>query len=523
MEKIISMRTEKKTAVKNSFWRMATTGILVILQVLWMSFVLLYLNSYYAGISLISTGFAIFIAFKIYGTPTNSSMKLPWILVLLSFPLLGLLIYMLFGRSIVTKNKREKFNIIEEDYKKITVQDPEIIKEIEEKDIRLANQFRYLSEYEGYPIYKNTDVEFYDYATAGLDAQIEEIKKAKHFIFMEYHAIEDAIAFNRLKDALIERARAGVEVRMFYDDVGCVFFLNKDFIKEMRANGIECRVFNPVTLVFNMFMNNRDHRKITVIDGIVGFTGGYNLADEYFNITHPYGEWKDTGIKLKGDAVNSLTSMFLAMWNSINKTDESNDNYKKYLHLSRNKYKSQRDEYVLPYADNPLDDNRVAENAYLNIIKNAKKYLYITTPYLLITEDMTRELCMASMRGVDVRIVTPGIPDKKITYSLTRSYYIELVKAGIKIYEYTPGFMHAKQWLCDDEISIIGTINMDFRSLYLHFENAVLVYGKYTASNLLNDFENIFAKSENVSEKHKNKPRKLRLQQCLLRLVAPLF
>lgn len=292
----------------------------------------------------------------------------------------------------------------------------------------------------------------------------------------------------------------------------------------MRANGIDCRVFNPIKLAFNMFMNNRDHRKITVIDGKVGFTGGYNLADEYFNITHPYGEWKDTGLKLTGDAVKTLTMLFLSMWNSIKKTDEPQDDYVKYIKASDHGYKAvNNNQYVVPYADSPLNNNRVAENVYLNIIKSAKHYLYITTPYLLITEEMSRELAMAAMRGVDVRIVTPGIPDKKLTYSLTRSYYADLVRYGVRIYEYTPGFIHAKQWVSDGEVSVVGTINMDFRSLYLHFENAAYVYGKETAADILNDFYNIFRRSEEVTDKYINKPRILRIGQCILRLVAPLF
>ena len=444
--------------------------------------------------------------------------------MILAFPILGILIYLLFGRSIVTRNVKKRFNSIEESYKKSLSQDENILNEVKDKDIYIYNQFHYLSNHEGYPVYKNTDIEFYSIGEEGLEAQLKELEKAEKFIFMEYHAIEEASSFDRIKDVLIRKAAAGVEVRLFYDDVGSIFFLNKDFIKEMRANGIDCRVFNPIKLAFNMFMNNRDHRKITVIDGKVGFTGGYNLADEYFNITHPYGEWKDTGLKLTGDAVKTLTMLFLSMWNSIKKTDEPQDDYIKYIKASDYGYKAvNNNQYVVPYADSPLNNNRVAENVYLNIIKGAKHYLYITTPYLLITEEMSRELAMAAMRGVDVRIVTPGIPDKKLTYSLTRSYYADLVRYGVRIYEYAPGFVHAKQWVSDGEVSVVGTINMDFRSLYLHFENAAYVYGRETAADILNDFYNIFRRSEEVTDKYINKPRILRIGQCILRLVAPLF
>ena len=263
------MRTEKKTAVKNSFGRLLATGIFVLIQVAWLAYLLLYFYRDYAWISLLSTFIAIILVLKIYGTSTNSAMKMPWIIVILAFPILGILIYLLFGRSIVTRAVKKRFNSIEESYKKSLSQDENILKEVKDKDIYIYNQFHYLSDHEGYPVYKNTDIEFYSIGEEGLEAQLTELEKAEKFIFMEYHAIEEASSFDRIKDVLIKKAAAGVEVRLFYDDVGSIFFLNKDFIKEMRANGIDCRVFNPIKLAFNMFMNNRDHRKITVIDGKV--------------------------------------------------------------------------------------------------------------------------------------------------------------------------------------------------------------------------------------------------------------
>ena len=518
------MRTEKKSSIKNSATRLILIGLLVLIQTGWMIFLMMKLNTYSTAITLLLTFIAMFIALKIFGTHVNAAQKMPWLIVITAVPFFGICIYLLFGRSIVTKGVRRSFNNIETNVLTLLKQDNDIIDDIASKDKGVANQCRYISNTARYPVYSNTDVKYYPTTDVSFEAQLVELEKAEHFIFMEYHAIEEASSFDRIKDVLIKKAAAGVEVRLFYDDVGSIFFLNKDFIKEMRANGIDCRVFNPIKLAFNMFMNNRDHRKITVIDGKVGFTGGYNLADEYFNITHPYGEWKDTGLKLTGDAVKTLTMLFLSMWNSIKKTDEPQDDYVKYIKASDYGYKAvNNNQYVVPYADSPLNNNRVAENVYLNIIKSAKHYLYITTPYLLITEEMSRELAMAAMRGVDVRIVTPGIPDKKLTYSLTRSYYADLVRYGVRIYEYTPGFIHAKQWVSDGEVSVVGTINMDFRSLYLHFENAAYVYGRETAADILNDFYNIFRRSEEVTDKYINKPRILRIGQCILRLVAPLF
>ena len=336
---------------------------------------------------------------------------------------------------------------------------------------------------------------------------------------MEYHAIEQAESFERIFNVLKDRAVHGVEVRIFYDDVGSIGFINHDFRKRMEENGIACRVFNPIIPVLSVFMNNRDHRKITVIDGKVGFTGGYNLANEYFNVTHPYGRWKDTGIRLEGDAVKSLTVMFLEMWNVVKKTDQD---YQKYLPVTD--YKVKQEGFIQPYADSPLDDEHVGESVYMNLIAHAKKEIYFTTPYLIITDEMNRALGLAAKRGVDVRIVTPGIPDKKLIYKVTRSYYAGLVRQGVRIYEYTPGFIHAKQCVCDGEAATCGTINMDYRSLYLHFENGAFLYNCDAVGEIRQDFEHIFAESTEVTEKYKSgRSAVLRGTQCFLRLFAPLM
>ena len=270
-----NMRTEKKSSIKNSATRLVLIALLVLIQTGWMVFLMLKLNAYSTAITLALTFIAVFIALKIFGTHVNSAQRMPWLIVI------GICIYLPFGRSIVTKGMRRRFNGIESDIlvNKLS-QDETVIDEIAAKDKGIANQCRYISHTARYPVYKNTDVEYYAEADISFAAQIEELKKAEHFIFMEYHAIEDALSFERLKKVLIEKAQSGVEVRIFYDDLGSIFFLNKEFIKRMREQGIQCRVFNPLKVVVNMFMNNRDHRKITVIDGRVGFTGGYNLAGE---------------------------------------------------------------------------------------------------------------------------------------------------------------------------------------------------------------------------------------------------
>lgn len=398
-------------------------------------------------------------------------------------------------------------------------QDGGVMSQLEKLDFGVANQCRYISNYGKYPVYDNTDVVFYEEASAGFEALLEEIAKAQHFVFMEYHAIEEAVSFARLKDLLARKAAQGVEVRLFYDDVGSVGFIDRSFIRRMNEVGVQCRVFNPVFPLFSLFMNNRDHRKITVIDGKVGFTGGYNLADEYFNITHPYGHWKDTGVKLTGEAVRNLTISFLEMWNGAKPTDTD---YGKFL--PECSYQTAVDGFVQPYADSPLDNERVGENVYLNLIKHTKHRLYVATPYLIISDEMNRELGLAAKRGVDVRIITPGIPDKKLIYRVTRSYYAGLVRQGVKVYEYTPGFLHAKQMLGDEDCAIVGTINLDYRSLYHHFENGVFLYRCPAIRDIGADFEETLSKCTEVTEYYrKGRPAVLRTTQCILRLFAPLL
>lgn len=513
------MRTESKTAVKNSIGRMIFVALSVILQIVWLFILAKWLDEYSAVISALASISAVVLVCRIYSKEINSAMKTPWIIAILLFPIMGMCLYFLVGHSDVTRGMRKRFEKINATLVDRLVQNEVVLKNLEDKDIGISNQVKYIVNYGKYPVYQNTDVEFHEDALKGIESQKEALKKAEKFIFMEYHAIEDAESFDSIKEILAEKVKQGVEVRIFYDDIGSIGFIDHDFIKRMESLGIKCRVFNPLIPFLNIFMNNRDHRKITVIDGIVGFTGGYNLANEYFNITHPYGHWKDTGVKLTGDAVKSLTVMFLEMWNAIKKTDEDYDSF---FHDVR--YDAEQCGYIQPYADSPLDTERVGESVYMNIVKNAKRYVYFMTPYLIISDEMSREFELAAKRGVDVRIITPGIPDKKLIFEVTRSYYARLAKAGVRIYEYTPGFCHAKQCVCDDEVATVGTINLDYRSLYLHFENGVFLYDCLAVKDIKKDFDDTFIKCNEVTSKYRSgRSAVLRLGQCALRLVSPLL
>ncbi len=510
------MRTESKANVRNSISRLLFVIFSLLVQILWVSILVIRLNTYSTWISIFSSLLALIIVLYIYGSSRNAAFKMTWMIVLLVFPPMGICLYLLIGNSKATNRMQRRFDNISKQLSSYRQWSDDALRAVERTDMQIANQMRYIRDYAGFPVFADTEVVFYGDTMEAFLAQLEELEKAEHFIFMEYHAIEQAKAFSMLHDVLVRKAAQGVTVRIFYDDMGSIGFINMDFVKRMKADGIDCRAFNPVMPVLNLFMNNRDHRKITVIDGKVGFTGGYNLADEYFNLTHPYGEWKDTGIKLTGAAVRSLTAMFLEMWNGTVQTDHE---FAQYFPETAVQSKG----YVQPYADTPLDDEYVGENVYLNLIKSAKHRLYVTTPYLIISDEMTRELGLAAKRGVDVRILTPGIPDKKIIYKVTRSYYAQLVQQGVRIYEYTPGFLHAKQMLCDEEAAVIGTINLDYRSLYHHFENGVFLYQCPAIAGIAKDFEEMLPRCTEVTEKYSNRSKALRIGQIILRLFAPLM
>lgn len=516
-------RVEQKSAAVNSLGRILGAVILIVLQIVWIYNLIVHIEGRYPWMSTLVGIIAVLAAFAVYNRHMNSSYKIFWMVVIAAFPILGVLLYFLMGRKNSTRGMRQRYHRIERLLAFCQDQDPETMDILEHKNPRAANEYRYLWNVERQPVYGDSDVFYYADAAEGLKAQIEELKKAKSFIFMEYHAIENKESFRPIKRILAEKAKEGVEVRLFYDDIGSAGFINGKFIKEMEGYGVKTRVFNPIVPVLNIFMNNRDHRKITVIDGKVGFTGGYNLANEYFHVTEPYGYWKDTGVKVVGEAVKGLTSIFLEGWNSM-KVDEEQFDRDLDQYFPEVNYKRTQKGVAASYGSNPLFDEHTAEEVYMNVLRSAKKYCWFVTPYLIITDEMTRELTGAAKRGVDVRIITPGVPDKKFIYHETRSFYPQLVRGGVKITEYTPGFCHSKMCISDNTTAIVGTINLDYRSLYLHFENAVLMYGCPCVKEIKADFEKMFSEGEDVSEFYKEEHfRPVQIGRTFLRLIAPLL
>ena len=513
---------EGKKKTQNGVKRLAFTVLSILLEVVFLIGIFKGLNEYAVFIDNLTRIFAVILVLKIYGRNETSSMKTPWIILILTFPILGVALYFMIGMNGGTRKMRMRYKRIDEKLLPLLPENKEVLERLNVSDPKAGNVSNYIERNACYPVYQNTDVTYYDEAAKGLEAQLIDLAKAEHFIFMEYHAIEDAEAWQRIQHVLEERVKAGVEVRVFYDDMGSIGFINTDFIKKMEAVGIRCRVFNPFVPGLNLFLNNRDHRKITVIDGKIGFTGGYNLANEYFNLTHPYGQWKDTGIRLEGDAVRSLTVTFLEMWNAVSDKDENDTDLEQFL--LEYSYEAQQTGFIQPYADSPLDDEQVGEEVYISMADKAEKYCWFMTPYLIITDEMAHALTLAAKRGVDVRIITPGIPDKKLVYNVTRSFYHELVKDGVRIYEWTPGFCHAKMSVADDCMATCGTINLDYRSLYHHFENGCFMADCDAVLDIRNDLHETMKECREVTEKYRTgRSAYLRLGQLFMRLFAGLL
>ena len=515
-------RGEKTQSMRNSVGRAIFAGVALLLQIWWLVSLAMRANAVVPYVSIVTRILSLVCALNIYGQERVSASKTGWIALILLMPVLGLCLYVLVGQPWATYSIRRRFERIDRHLAVEANAGAEAIAEAQKRDPDLAGNLRYIRDWGKYPAWLNTQVDFHASGEAAFEDLKACLRRAKKFIFMEYHAIELSTCFMELEEILAERAAAGVEVRLFYDDVGSLSFICPHFIDRMQQKGIRCRVFNPIVPLISAFMNNRDHRKITVIDGRIGYTGGYNLANEYFNLTHPYGQWKDTGVRLEGEAVQALTEMFLEMWNAVSGSDEDDADFGAYLSLPGGE--ARQGGFVQPYADSPLDDERVGEEVYISMLNKAERYCWFVTPYLIISDEMTHAMRLAAKRGVDVRIITPGIPDKKIVYSVTRSFYNSLVRHGVRIYEWSPGFCHAKMSVADDCMATCGTINLDYRSLYHHFENGCFMADCGAVLDIRDDMGRMMGESREVTEKYRaGRSAYLRLGQLFLRLFAGLL
>lgn len=510
-----------KKIFKLIFTRVFFVSLGILLQIIWWMVVFFYMTSVSSFVSGFVKALSIVVVLWLVNKKINPSYKLAWTLLMLSVPVLGVLIYFLFGRSSIAKKMQERYETVMEREKSLLYESKDIRARLDREDRYISKQSVYIRDYSGFPLHKNTNCEYYSSGEEMFPSMLRALKNAKHFIFLEYFIIGDGVMWQAIVNILEQKAEEGVDVRLIYDDFGCITTLPYHFYKELQSKGIKCASFNPYRPFLNVILNNRDHRKICVVDGYIGFTGGINLADEYINRVVRFGYWKDTAIRLEGDGVWNLTAMFLQMWTVITRTET---NFQDYLPNKYHQGDFQGEGYVQPYCDTPLDEEIVGECVYLNVINHASDYVYICTPYLIIDNEIMTALCLAAKNGVDVRIITPGIPDKKTVFLLTQSYYEQLIEAGVKIYEYQPGFVHAKSFVSDDKLAVIGTINLDYRSLYLHFENGVWIYNNPVVLDMKKDFTNILGDCKAVSlEFCKNRNIFIRGFQSILRLLAPML
>lgn len=524
MDIIFNMKSKSRvfySFIKN-FHRFLQSRMFFLFIIFLIQFIIYFLLFYFVFIkneyfhllsSLLSSIMIIFIVNK-YDHP---SYKVFWIILILLLPLAGGITYLLFGGKKIPKKLRNdilKGNLLNS---MVMKQDEEVLKKIEsEKDLSI--QFNFLKNLGNFPYHDNTAVEFFPIGEKFFEALISEIKKAKHFIFMEYFIVCKGFMLDRILEELRKKIVEGVEVYFLYDDGGCVMGLEYNFYKKLQDFGIKAACFNPVKLAFATKLNNRDHRKITVIDNNVAFIGGINISDEYINLKEVYGHWKDTAIMLKGKACHNCTNMFIQFFNASSKEDL---NYQKF-NLPCEKVLD--DGFVLPFSDSPTDESLVGRSVHLSLIQRAKKYVYIHTPYLILDYELTNTLVNAVRQGVEVIITTPHIPDKKMVFLVTRYNYRELIKNGVKIYEYTPGFLHSKLFIVDDEIALLGTINMDYRSYYLHYECGVLFSNKKTIFDMKKDYlETLKISKQFTYEDFKNISFFKKILMVISNIFSPMF
>ncbi len=493
-------------------------GIAILVQLVALTVMLYRFQRYFVLFYGLSTFISLVVVILIANGRSKPGYKIAWIIPILLFPIFGGLFYLMFGGSRLGARTRKKMNSITAKAAEAVAADKDVLAKIKQENLEAACQSHYIQEYAYSPPYTNTYTEYLPIGETKFERLIEELEKAKHFIFLEFFIIEEGIMWNTILEILKRKAKDGVDVRVIYDDLGSIMKLPYQYDKHLESMGIKCCIFNPFRPVLTLRFNNRDHRKIIVIDGHTGFTGGINLADEYINAIDILGHWKDTAIMIKGEAVYNLTIMFLAMWDYLRGVVEDYEQFKPKYYLEK-QYAT--DGYVQPFSDNPLDDEPVGETVYLNLISRAKKYIYINTPYLIIDIEMISALCLAAKQGVDVRIVTPHIPDKWYVHAVTKWNYNVLLQAGVKIYEYTPGFIHAKSFVVDDEYAVIGTINLDYRSLYLHFECGVWLYKASSIHQIKQDFFEILKVSQEIQKEKIFWPQKI--GRALLNLFAPLM
>lgn len=514
------VKKAKKGIVNIVFSRVSVLSVLILIQIAIFSSSLTWLKDYAAYIDAAFLVLEIISVIYIINSKSNPAFKITWILLIFVMPFFGTAFYLFMkimpGTGFIEKRLAD-LNLQTKEY---MTQDEETLEALRVSKPANANLAHYLSHQVSFPVHRNTAVKYFASGEEKFEEMKKQLKKAQHFIFLEYFIIEEGIMWDAILDILVEKVNAGVEVRFMYDGMCGILQLPYHFDKQMRKYGLKCKSFSPVRPVLSSYQNNRDHRKICVIDGKVAFTGGVNLADEYINEKERFGHWKDTAVMLEGEAVQNFTILFLQMWNI---TQRQPENYEKYLTPKSLDIKRELG-FVLPYGDSPFDKEIIGEQVYFHILNHAKKYVHIMTPYLILDSEMLTTLTFAAKCGIEVIIIMPHIPDKWYAFILAKTYYEELIQAGVQIYEYTPGFVHAKVFVSDNDTATVGTINLDYRSLYHHFECGAFIYNNPVVWEIERDFQNTLKKCEKVTITALHSRSIVeRVVGRVLRLVAPLM
>lgn len=515
-----TVKKAKKGILDIIFTRMFILAFLVVVQFVVFAATITYLQDYatYIYVSFLVLGIIIIIS--IINNNSNSDFKITWMLLIMATPIFGAVFYAFVKTQPGTASMARRLTFLEKNTKPYMLQDKEVLEDFKSSKPSNGNLAMYMNSGSSFPTHRNTAVKYFPSGEEKFTELKTQLRRAEKYIFMEYFIIEKGQMWNEILSILKEKVWQGVDVRVMYDGMCSMYMLPHNYDRELRRAGIKCKQFSKIRPILSSHQNNRDHRKICVIDGKVAFTGGVNLADEYINVKKRFGHWKDTAIMLEGEAVQSFTMMFLQMWNMQGKRIKD---YSSYL-TEKSSEKKREFGYVIPYADSPMSKKRIGKRVYLHILNHAKKYVHIMTPYLIIDNDMLSTLQYAAECGVEVIIIMPYIPDKWYAFVVAKTYYRDLIDAGVQIYEYTPGFVHAKVFVSDNDTATVGTVNLDYRSLYHHFECGAYIYNNPVVWDVERDFQETLKKCQRVTRESLKK-RKLidKIAGKILRLVAPLM
>lgn len=463
--------------------------------------------------------FSVVMALYLLNSRIDPSSKLTWLIVMAVLPIFGSLFYLFTMSDLGHRVLKDRTQKLVSETKELIPQSEETFSELKKSNQGAAALAKYAARSGCHPVYQNTEVTYYPLGEDVFEEMILQLQKAEKFIFLEFFIVDEGHMWGKILEILAQKASEGVEIRMMYDGTCEFTLLPRNYPKKLHELGIQCKVFSPAVPMVSTHYNYRDHRKILVIDGKVGFTGGVNLADEYINRIEKHGHWKDVAVMLRGDAVDSMTLMFLQMWNIMEKIPR----YSGYLSLEKPGDLAGSG-FVMPFGDRPLDDDRVGERVYMDILNRATSYVHVMTPYLIMDGELETAIKYAAERGVEVSLILPGIPDKMMPYALAKGHYASLLDSGVKIYEYTPGFVHAKVMVSDDREAVVGTINMDYRSLYHHFECGVWMYEGDAIPSIEYDFQKTLEKCRKVEKRTIwNGKWYLRVLSIILKPIAPLL